>query len=496
MTLRNLSIKAFAALLAVSAPVALADVNGGGKASSDCYNVFKGVTATSGIKVDCKDGDACDADGTANGSCTFNVRACAFETLPGCTPQAVTGYSGNWVKKFGYSTPAPGVTTPTCGDPAQVVVPLKGKKKNKPGKRKLTLKAKSAGSPKTDPDKILLRCLFGTGGTGGNSCLANPAGGPSQLTLTTAPTGSDLDTGFSGKSHNFIVPNGSQLHYCLTECDESSNPVCIGEGATDAGGSGSLNGPTFGPPLPLFSSNVAVCVINRFKDPTIKAIINLQDGSLDARATPVNLLADTYQGSATQVCPRCTNGTCDSGRNQGAKCTVDGTVVVNNPPNIVNANYPVSRDCLPSGNALLGTPEVALNLYTGTVSLAGNAAGNLPCPGQPRHTECTGSATCTVDCSAESDFKGGVQQFCCTDAQKTDCFPTDAATGIGKIDRTGTPVIPQPAWPDPTYPKAADGGVLAATFCIPSTTSILVDGTAGLPGPGALLLPGSVQFKK
>ena len=32
-------------------------------------------------------------------------------------------------------------------------------------------------------------------------------------------------------------------------------------------------------------------------------------------------------------------------------------------------------------------------------------------------------------------------------------------------------------------------GELAATFCIESTGSIIVDGTAGLPGPGAMLLP-------
>jgi hypothetical protein len=241
-------------------------------------------------------------------------------------------------------------------------------------------------------------------------------------------------------------------------------------------------------------------VVNRYKDPMVTAVFNAQDGSFDASATPVNLLSDTYQGSATQVCPRCVNGTCDSGRSSGKPCKVDGTVTVNNPPTIVNAKYPVSRDCLPESSSLLGTPAVALGLVTGTSTLQGNANGTFPCPGQVRHDECnlTGAThfVCNVDCSSTSDFKGGKQQMCCNNPQSTPCFPTDPGSGIGKIERNGNPVIPAPAWPDTTYPKEVSGGVLAATFCIPPTNAPLVDGTAGLPGPGALLLPGTLVLTK
>jgi hypothetical protein len=36
--------------------------------------------------------------------------------------------------------------------------------------------------------------------------------------------------------------------------------------------------------------------------------------------------------------------------------------------------------------------------------------------------------------------------------------------------------------------------VAATTFCIPATDSTLINVTTGLPGPGALLLPGRVTF--
>jgi hypothetical protein len=35
---------------------------------------------------------------------------------------------------------------------------------------------------------------------------------------------------------------------------------------------------------------------------------------------------------------------------------------------------------------------------------------------------------------------------------------------------------------------------LAATFCVPATGAIVVDATAGLAGPGALLLPGTLDW--
>jgi len=59
--------------------------------------------------------------------------------------------------------------------------------------------------------------------------------------------------------------------------------------------------------------------------------------------------------------------------------------------------------------------------------------------------------------------------------------------------RTGTPGPPVPRWPDPTYPKSGDTA-LVATFCEPATGTGTVDLTTGLPGPGALILPGTTAW--
>jgi hypothetical protein len=83
------------------------------------------------------------------------------------------------------------------------------------------------------------------------------------------------------------------------------------------------------------------------------------------------------------------------------------------------------------------------------------------------------------------DQKGGVSQLCCSDDTTRPCFPT---AGGGRIERTGVTGQPAPAWPDPTYPKRADGA-LVATFCEPATGTNTINGTTGLPGPGALILP-------
>jgi hypothetical protein len=50
-----------------------------------------------------------------------------------------------------------------------------------------------------------------------------------------------------------------------------------------------------------------------------------------------------------------------------------------------------------------------------------------------------------------------------------------------------------PPWPDASYPKSA-AATLVATFCEPVTGTNVVDGTTGLPGPGALILPVAGQW--
>jgi hypothetical protein len=495
--------------LVMSGPAG-ARVSGGSDPSTDCYVEFDGVTATGTVPsgkplVSCQDGDpSCDTDGQANGVCTFSITACAFQAdVSGCTAQAVVKYTGN-ASKLGLPLPATGLTAATCASAGSVQVKLKGKKHNKPGKKKVKVIAR-AGDKSKDKNIFFLGCTAGGGTTtttipgGGGNCPNNPAGGPRELDYVIADHGTDLDTGFSGQSHNFPVIAGASLKMCLTECDGCTNSACKAVGPT---GADSINSATFGPPLPLFAARTPVCVVNRFKDPMVQGTANVADGTFDSTvggtATPINLLSDVFSTFATQVCPKCTgasglgtNGHCDSGPNDGKSCTVNGMVRVVEPSSGINDLYPLSNDCPPGGlqGSKTGTVPVSLPVTTASSTIT----GSKHCPGQLKDDACGDfGVACTVNCEGQADVKGGLNQWCCGDAQKTPCFPTAPNSGEPNhaIVRTGKPVVPAPACPDATLPKTGSDASTVATFCISTSGSGTVDQVAGLPGPGAVIFNG------
>ena len=119
-------------------------------------------------------------------------------------------------------------------------------------------------------------------------------------------TGSDLDAGWTGNVQNVAVVPNSTLTGCLTTCDANGSQPCDIAAPT---GQGSINGTTFGPPLPVVVQGVGVCVVSRWNgDPS---------GSVDPltgdTALQTNLSSGVYVTSTSQVCPRCASGTCDSG---------------------------------------------------------------------------------------------------------------------------------------------------------------------------------------
>ena len=79
----------------------------------------------------------------------------------------------------------------------------------------LTAVAVASAKPKKDKDVIKLQCVPNAG-TG--NCNANPAGGPRELRLVAAESGTDLDNGWTGTSHNFPVDLNSELRVCLDGC--------------------------------------------------------------------------------------------------------------------------------------------------------------------------------------------------------------------------------------------------------------------------------------
>jgi hypothetical protein len=148
-----------AAALGLAAGVpAGATVLGGGPATSDCYVTFDGITSANGRTVECADGDAaCDADGTADGRCTFAITVCVKQAAEGCTAGGnVTRIKG--ATRFLANRPALPASAPACGTPNTVVVSLKNNG-TRPGKRTIRTLGLSDGNPRKDADQFTLRCV-------------------------------------------------------------------------------------------------------------------------------------------------------------------------------------------------------------------------------------------------------------------------------------------------------------------------------------------------
>ena len=522
----------FAAALALgSALPAWAFVPGGGPKKSDCYVQWQvtspDVTGNGKNRVDCDDGGACDADGAADGTCTINLSLCGFQTDPSgaCTPQALTAITGPKKvkvkpKTVTISAPLPVLAAPvsaaTCGAPVTIKVPI-GSGKKQPKVIYTGLKATSSGKPKADPgDKLTLTC----NGMAKVACPANPAGAdqPSEVVVTVAAAGTDLDNGRTGSSHNFPTPANTKFQFCLKNCNKTDDAQCDSFFKT---GEGTFNEGTFGPPLPLFTAGIPVCVMNRYAATQAEGTANLQTGEINGA---IKLESDVFLTDETNVCPKCEAGKCNSGPSQGKPCQIDGTVTVVEAAT-ANKVFNLSKDCGPPTDLKAGTLNINLPLTTGTSTLAPLPGGSaqVPCvrqPGEPAGLtplpdSCPAGGTCTASCTGLAcattgtdyvtgatvcvDRKGGISQLCCSNSTSTPCFPTGPGSS-GVITTTGRALVPQPAWPEETYPKttACTPGnctVQVATFCEAATGTGSVDGLAGLPGPGLLILPVTGEWK-
>ncbi len=231
-----------------------------------------------------------------------------------------------------------------------------------------------------------------------------------------------------------------------------------------------------------------------------------------------------YLTDETHVCPRCEAGTCDDGPNQEKPCAVDGEVDVAEAATS-NKHFRLSKDCPPPTDLLTGTLVINPPLTTGSSTLAPLPGGSTatPCVAQgdeprglkPKADNCLGG-TCTAACTGQAcvdangkdyttgatvcvDAKGGLSQRCCSTRTDAPCPPTDPDSG-GEITRVGKAQVPQPPWPDATYPKTTSCAcpgectVQVATFCEPATGTSSIDSLTGLPGPGALILPVATEW--
>ena len=477
-----------------------------------CFVEFSGVPeARRGFKVSCRDGDpSCDADPAGDG-CVFPVRVCINNVdgrFPKCTPEGIAsiGLKGkrptpqqasqldalqDAIDDVVGRSPHLG----TCSEPQAITVPFEV---NRAGNRKkgvFKIRARTLGLGGTrSKDRLRLTCEPPKSPR--LACPLNPAGGPNRLALTVG-TGSDLDIGWTGISHNQGVPEGFTVIVCLDDCDLSKTSVCTGTGTTDTTGSPSINGRYFGPPLPLSRGGIPVCVLNEYRSDVALTRYDLATGEMHLI---VRLTSKVHQGiRIDQPCPVCAGesaigaaGTCDGGpgyRRNGRPCVVDGLTEFGN----------MSTDCLPDPANNIGDLDIDLPYTTESTILPGDAfeclsppqgpGGPCPCPHQRYQNLC--DSTCS-EAECPSGLGPGMDQKCCRrNEQGRGCFE-------GDVRSQGVRGAPTPAWPDHTYPKTIDDTALAAPFCIAATESVIVNGVAGLAGPGhsILLASGVVELMR
>jgi hypothetical protein len=442
----------------------------------------------------CEDGDpSCDADGLANGACSVSINACVGQVTPTCPsppalrrPLRFDARISSLLSGF-----VPPRAASSCGTPGTLRLPLvrKPANPNKPVKRllpskKVALRMRSRGFVNTLIVQCVLPCLATC------PCSGRSPGSPALLTLLVPPTGSDLDLGWDGSSHNLRIVSGTTLRYCLSGCDGAADTLCNGFGST---GDGTLNGPTFGAPLPLLAASVPVCLVNRYQTSITTSTFDVKTGQMTAA---LELLSDVYlTNQPTEVCPQCIpSGVTDIGqpgkcsataRTPGAPCIIEGLDSVGQERG--ETQYYLSSHCLPAPGQLAVSVDLELALTTGEATLTGalpcgDAAGpQLQCgSGTCVEGACTGLACVSGSGASCIDAKGGISQACCSDSTATPCF---TSRSTGSITRTGMPGT------------SGQTAVLAGTFCIPrSPISLHVTSAGmGLPGPGALLLPVQVQ---
>ncbi|HEY2386101.1 MAG TPA: hypothetical protein VGK30_04005 [Candidatus Binatia bacterium] len=242
--------------------------------------------------------------------------------------------------------------------------------------------------------------------------------------------GVDLDTGWTGQSHDGHAPSNNRLTLAISACSNpdastcgvcntsgplpnaggaslnthrcvldtrfacTSDPDCTGlhcSGGTNSGAACTVNsqcpigscaaGPGgtcsffFGGPLPLSAGGVSVCVSNQMTTP-ITGTVDVEGGTTESN---INLLSRVFIGpTLDHPCPNCIEelghpGVCDSGPHGGENCIVMGHS---------DEFGDVSFDCPPLGGANVGNLPIPLDYTTGVQTRTLSAANpNCRAPG-------------------------------------------------------------------------------------------------------------------
>jgi hypothetical protein len=330
--------------------------------------------------------------------------------------------------------------------------------------------------------------------------------------------------------------------YCRCENDPTVHCDTVdGPDADDCGGSECQC--LFGPPLPLTTDGVPVCVTNEFA-----TVEGTADGGTGVSTTTIREKAKVHLGiSELRPCPACDddavsndglrNGTCAGGSRDGLACDQNA-----NSPDF----GPLSFDCPPlvasniSGSGLqltfaltsVDAPQIGTDLMDG-----GNEVYCLQCSGDPSvgcssdaQCDSLGLGTCSVNtgptakanacddgvCTASGPLSDGTceandpDRYCegltrgdgggllqCNDNADCDAFAPDCPGGdCGNC----TLLQKRACFPDPLGAQGSDavpgavpagavyGAELVSTLCVPATGTPSIDTSVGLPGPTRLLI--------
>jgi len=265
-----------------------------------------------------------------------------------------------------------------------------------------------------------------------NACVADVTGEACPAIVQIDPDGgaTNLDSGWTGLSHDFDLPTGGRLTMGVTGCAGSERPTCgectLDGPVTNAGGKAfsnqrcagdgsyfectddldctneSLLGPCvffFGPPLPQSSGGVPICITNQI-DGAITGTVNVESGEME---TTVNLTARAHSGIFLELpCPVCEEGVCSGGSRFGQACTVGGrSTLFGN----------LSLDCPPNSGGVIGRLPISLSSATGITTRTLSAA-NPDCRAIGFSTAKCFCSTCddgtNTPCGTDADCGGGV----------------------------------------------------------------------------------------
>jgi hypothetical protein len=196
----------------------------------------------------------------------------------------------------------------------------------------------------------------------------------------------------------------------------------------------------FGNPLPIDNAGTSTCVLNVIND-GVGGTADVSAGTADvtmplqSRVYLTGVEPDFADGTP---CPICDNGTCDAGPRKGQACTT-------------NSSLKTTLDCPPPAYDFLAPLGVTLSPLTTSQAVLTSDMNGIFCPSQAN---------------------GGA-------------FGLDT---VRKIVENGSPAAGG-------FDVTGKATTLGSAFCIPATNSLLIDGAANLPGPGATGLGGTARLR-